>query len=198
MTIHHGAYVQPHPDRTASPDVLLGAYLMTHFRQTCENCGTFETPQWRKGWYSEMLGRSVLLCNACGLKYHKNQFCPYCRYVYGKEQDRVRDGWLTCGHCGRWVHGECEQLFGDNKNGISTHYTCPGCRNINVSQTYNTLLKTEYNTEQLQNTIAIKKEEDVDMDSTPAGVPVPAGLPALISPQPLHIAPFYAFASQTD
>jgi hypothetical protein len=30
----------------ADEDVLLGAYLMTHIRPYCENCGTLETPQW--------------------------------------------------------------------------------------------------------------------------------------------------------
>lgn len=52
-------------------DETAGAYLISHLRPYCENCGTFETSQWRKGWTSGLLTHSVLLCNACGLKYHK-------------------------------------------------------------------------------------------------------------------------------
>src|SRR5437868_114074 len=48
-----------------SPDILLGAYLMSHLRTACENCGTTSTPQWRKGWFSGKL--TVML--------HKNSFC---------------------------------------------------------------------------------------------------------------------------
>ena len=42
-------------------DEALGAYLMCHLRQYCEGCGTPDTPQWRKGWHSEVLQHSVLL-----------------------------------------------------------------------------------------------------------------------------------------
>lgn len=110
-----------------TPDVLMGAYLMAHFRHYCENCGTFETPQWRKGWYSNALNRTVLLCNACGLKFHKNQYCPYCRFIYGKEQDRTSNLWTPCKGCGRFVHTECERKFG-KLDEESLNYHCPNCR----------------------------------------------------------------------
>jgi len=113
-------------ERPGSPDVLLGAYLVSHLRQHCENCGTLNTPQWRKGWHSEVLNHSVLLCNACGLKFHKNQFCPYCKFVYSKEQ-KISSAWLTCEYCGRWVHGECEAEHGGCQN--SQPFACPDCRN---------------------------------------------------------------------
>jgi hypothetical protein len=113
-------------ERPNSPDVLLGAYLVSHLRQHCENCGTLHTPQWRKGWHSEVLNHSVLLCNACGLKFHKNQFCPYCKFVYSKEQ-KINNTWLTCEYCARWVHCDCETKHGGFEN--SQPYACPDCRN---------------------------------------------------------------------
>jgi hypothetical protein len=129
--------MSPSTNRAYSPDIDMGAYLISHIRQHCENCGTLATPQWRKGWYSDVLNRSVLLCNAvsshliltqqCGLKYHKNQFCPYCKYVYGKEHDKVEDGWLICQTCGRWVHLECEKK-NNQRLDSNLNYSCPGCR----------------------------------------------------------------------
>jgi hypothetical protein len=32
------------------------------------------------GWFSVVLQKHVLLCNACGLKYSKSQYCPYCYF----------------------------------------------------------------------------------------------------------------------
>ena len=118
-------------ERPCSPDVLLGAYLISHLQQRCENCGISNTPQWRKGWYSTILNRSVVLCNACGLKYNKNQFCPYCMYVYYKEVDKKsKNTWLTCEQCHRWVHIECERKCGDLSNFQPFQsYYCPSCRN---------------------------------------------------------------------
>lgn len=119
-----------------SPDILLGAYLLGHLEtHTCESCGTHETPQWRKGWVSDVLGRSVLLCNACGIKYHKNQFCTYCREIYGKD---VREGteWVGCQSCEKLMHRKCEDYWqhglnyqapsADGAQHAST-YTCPSC-----------------------------------------------------------------------
>jgi len=146
MTILQQGSISPGlDDRPCSPDVLLGTYLVSHLRHFCENCGTLDTPQWRKGWHSEILNRSVLLCNACGLKYHKNQYCPYCRYVYGKEEEKMDAVWLTCQSCGRWVHIDCEKKCGmglllEEKESVtnsdfrhvagapSYHYSCPNCR----------------------------------------------------------------------
>jgi len=113
-------------DRPCSPDILLGAYLMTHLQQRCENCGILDTPQWRKGWFSDILNRYVVLCNACGLKYNKNQFCPHCRYVYYKEEDKKSKDWLVCEGCGRWAHMECEQKYGNPITPGQAYY-CPGC-----------------------------------------------------------------------
>lgn len=116
--------------RPCSPDVFVGAYLVSHLQPRCENCNTPETPQWRKGWHSEILGRNVILCNACGLKYNKNQYCPYCYYVYYKEEDKKDiDSWVACDECQRWVHIECEMKCGGRKNfNPFESYRCPSCR----------------------------------------------------------------------
>jgi hypothetical protein len=125
-------------ERPCSPDIMLGAYLVTHLQQRCENCGITDTPQWRKGWFSNILNRSVVLCNACGLKYNKNQFCPYCMYVYYKEEDKKsKNTWLICEACQRWVHAECEQQYGGKEQvqqwSQFHSYLCPGCRDLNIS-----------------------------------------------------------------
>eukprot|EP01117_Protostelium_nocturnum_P007154 TRINITY_DN256_c0_g1_i1.p1 TRINITY_DN256_c0_g1~~TRINITY_DN256_c0_g1_i1.p1 ORF type:complete len:221 (+),score=61.60 TRINITY_DN256_c0_g1_i1:466-1128(+) len=113
---------------------LYAAFMLSHFRQYCENCKTEETPQWRKGWHNPMLGRSVLLCNACGLKYHKNQFCSFCHFIYGKEQEKLigtdhYDEWLSCRSCSRWCHTKCENEHGiPDSNLKPEQYSCLGCR----------------------------------------------------------------------
>ena len=51
MTVTELSYI-PRPEqeeRGCSPDIMVGAYLISHFKSACENCGCTETPQWRKG-----------------------------------------------------------------------------------------------------------------------------------------------------
>lgn len=86
-------------------DIEVGAHLIVHMKNFCENCHVYYTPQWRKGWYCNILKRNVLLCNACGLKYSKNQYCFYCKAIYGKNTDK--SNWLSCKNCGRYVHSFC-------------------------------------------------------------------------------------------
>jgi len=100
-------------------DEVVGAFLLTSLQEqqqslSCKNCETTSTPLWRKGWIDSSSGKTVSLCNACGLKYSKNQFCPYCKYIYKMNQDihAQRRNWLNCGQCKRWVHAECERKFG--------------------------------------------------------------------------------------
>jgi DNA-directed RNA polymerase subunit RPC12/RpoP len=70
----------------------------------------------------------VLLCNKCGLKYHKSQYCPYCRYIYGKETEKSPQVWLTCSSCGRWAHVGCEIEHGGNSTAALGGYSCPDCK----------------------------------------------------------------------
>jgi GATA zinc finger len=120
--------------------VSLGAYLLQTLVLHCENCGASESPQWRRGWYSTVLQKHVLLCNGCGIKYSKQQFCSYCYYVYNKRTERLQrslNQWLCCGTCQRWVHRACEEKYGLTTTQIGalpcspdlpTWYTCPNCQ----------------------------------------------------------------------
>jgi hypothetical protein len=112
----------------SEPDVLVGAYMLDHITAKCEQCGTAETPQWRKGWDSSITHRAVNLCNACGLKWAKKQFCPYCRYIYRRDQDKYSvNKWVGCVSCPRYVHVECERAAGFEVVS-SVPYRCPECR----------------------------------------------------------------------
>lgn len=61
----------------------------------CISCGATKTPYWREAWSS-----SVLLCNACGLRYSKfKRRCLDCSYVPRKEDKGSR----VCTKCsGPW------------------------------------------------------------------------------------------------
>jgi hypothetical protein len=37
--------IEDAPKATSSPDIMLGAYLMSHLKTCCENCGITDTPQ---------------------------------------------------------------------------------------------------------------------------------------------------------
>jgi hypothetical protein len=127
--IHSAAFPDPtHKMSIEDEDLLLGAYLISHLKPSCEHCGVTETAQWRRGYFEPVLNRQIMLCNKCGIKYHKSQFCPYCKYIYGKETDKDQSIWLTCNDCGRWVHSQCEL---ENNSAVPTgyHYRCPDCRN---------------------------------------------------------------------
>jgi hypothetical protein len=89
----------------------------------CAHCKTTVTPLWRKGWTLNTNSKPVSLCNACGIRYSKNQFCPYCYYIYNKLEEpynaderrpdllapnRSIPTWIRCELCFRWVHFKCE------------------------------------------------------------------------------------------
>lgn len=60
--------------------------------RNCISCGATKTPYWREAWSS-----SVLLCNACGLRYSKfRRRCMECSYVPRKEDK----GSKACTKCG--------------------------------------------------------------------------------------------------
>ena len=107
-------------------DINLGAYLLDNLRERCENCRSLNSPQWRKGWYSTELCRKVTLCNACGIKFAKKQFCCYCMEIYSATANKMKY-WLKCYNCKRYSHTLCEK---NNKKGIikSRRYVCYQCR----------------------------------------------------------------------
>eukprot|EP00898_Chlorokybus_atmophyticus_P007994 jgi/Chlat1/8196/Chrsp76S07628 len=90
-------------------------YMRTANKKKCANCHTSNTPMWRKGFSGD---RAVTLCNACGLRFKKNKFCPFCYHMCYENDDpdnannmnSGRDSpWLGCTVCGRWVHKSCHQ-----------------------------------------------------------------------------------------
>lgn len=60
-------------------------------RRRCESCGTRKTPYWRDGWEP-----GILLCNACGIRFHKyRKLCVNCTCVAKKDER----GQLRCPKC---------------------------------------------------------------------------------------------------
>lgn len=127
-------------DDPKADDVFIGAYLLsqlcTRSVPTCVNCHTRRTPLWRKGWRDGILKRDVLLCNACGLKYSKRQYCCYCKFIYNMKEDVLsqQSNWMDCDSCRRWVHIDCELKYGNTFtfDGKKYHgpakYFCPDCQ----------------------------------------------------------------------
>ena len=102
-------------------DIVIGIYLINHLKPHCENCYTNDTPQWRKGWYSYILKKNVPLCNACGIKYNKSQYCKICHFIYDK---KFSNGELfnICNLCKVWIHKKCDPKY------YQDNYHCPQCR----------------------------------------------------------------------
>jgi hypothetical protein len=117
---------------TSQEEISFGAVLLTHLKVHCENCKTYTTPQWRKGWYNPELQCNIELCNACGLKYAKGQYCPYCKFIYGKEHLKSPNQWLSCNMCGRLTHLQCELASGNYNNPVDlmlkSPYYCLDCQ----------------------------------------------------------------------
>lgn len=107
-----------------------GAMLLSQLKQPyCRNCKTVDTPQWRKGWIGKS-GSRIDLCNACGLKYSKSQFCIYCNIIYSAMDKYDMNVWISCNLCGRSSHIKCMKIH-NNISEITDMdretYLCPGC-----------------------------------------------------------------------
>lgn len=109
-------------------DINLAAYLLLRIKNRCEHCNTKKTPQWRKGYYSEILGHSVTLCNACGLKYYKKQFCKHCKIIYNEKYLNL-DEWIKCFKCELNIHLNCEGII--QINPYFNQYICIDCNEKN-------------------------------------------------------------------
>lgn len=72
----------------------------------CPSCGTRISPCWRP-WKQDNL--KIRVCNACGLKYNKGQFCYYCKKVINKKNDHSKSYQhvYICYRCGHCDHKEC-------------------------------------------------------------------------------------------
>lgn len=72
----------------------------------CSNCYTRMTPQWRKGTYNNFMDKYAQLCNSCGLKFSKGQYCDYCFKIYGLSAID-KSLYYTCTDCGKMDHIDC-------------------------------------------------------------------------------------------
>lgn len=55
-------------------------------------------------------------------------------FVYGKEHDRVTQGWIACSSCTRWVHTQCEAAHGTyyKTDHHKVPYACPDCKSQKI------------------------------------------------------------------
>jgi hypothetical protein len=91
-----------------------------------EKCKTTNTPLWRKGWVDPD-GKSIMLCNACGLHWKKGHFCQVCKQIYKEsEGDDMENPWIGCDRCSRWSHLNCDTTKPEIADGDP--YFCEACR----------------------------------------------------------------------
>jgi hypothetical protein len=67
----------------------------------CDSCGVQKTTMWRSYKISENV--TVQMCNACGLRFKKGQYCPVCLKVYYSNAP-TPETWKQCRSCGQWTH----------------------------------------------------------------------------------------------
>jgi hypothetical protein len=81
--------------------------------QCCAMCGTTESPQWRKGRKYDDQTADVL-CNACGLVWGKEQYCPSCFQIWkATDYEKSKHLFTCCASCGKRTHVTCsEEFFG--------------------------------------------------------------------------------------
>jgi len=91
--------------------------LLALKNRKCFSCGTTQSPQWRRSQYHDAIKDRFLLCNACGLKSAKGQFCSYCLRVYYLSSE---EEYVTCDRCGKHDHASCAEFVGRNH----TPYRC--------------------------------------------------------------------------
>jgi hypothetical protein len=107
---------------------------MRQYALCCGNskCQTSQTPLWRKGWVTPD-GKTVMLCNACGLHYKKGHYCMYCNQIYREsDADDHSNPWIGCDRCSRWVHQKCEEQNGHECKRQKS-YLCPDCRSMSTT-----------------------------------------------------------------
>lgn len=115
--------VSPEIENTFGPineDDAIAIHLLLSIQRRCHNCGTYDTPLWRRAHFDKILNREVIACNACSLRFEKTLYCFYCKYIYKlKEIDSRR--WWQCSICRNRVHKKCKRLYG------SIAFRCPFC-----------------------------------------------------------------------
>jgi len=70
-------------------------------------------------------GRKVHFCNACGLRFKKGKYCPFCFYIY-YDSKVTTEGWIQCSKCELWMHRYCYERLTEHKLPKDvTDFTCP-------------------------------------------------------------------------
>ena len=89
--------IQQHVRFQITEEIVASFVLLTlQDPDVCMNCGDKNTPLWRKGWNmsDREHTRPIKLCNKCGLKCSKQQYCKNCGYIYD-----CRDKHSRCANC---------------------------------------------------------------------------------------------------
>lgn len=158
---------------------------MRQYPLCCGNskCQTSQTPLWRKGWVNSD-GKTIMLCNACGLHYKKGHFCMYCNQIYREsDADDHSNPWIGCDRCSRWVHQKCEEQNGHECKKQKS-YLCPDCRSIgtptDATQSASTSPATSSNPGKASTPSVIKKRRKTpsgSRETTPSTPPPTLHLP---------------------
>ena len=78
-------------DSLTSVSTVTTASAAPSTRKKCASCSARKTPYWREGW-----DQGVLLCNACGIRFHKyRKYCLNCYCIAKKDES----GRLHCPKC---------------------------------------------------------------------------------------------------
>lgn len=103
----------------------------------CYNCNTTTSPEWRYCPRPCRIHNDKLylcnqqyLCNACGLRYYKGQYCPLCYVVY-YQKDTNNISWKNCIKCNNWTHRYCIKQS-TASNYIKDDYICKKCVNCTI------------------------------------------------------------------
>lgn len=77
--------------RRKQSNTIISASDRINRKKSCSSCGTKKTPYWREGWEP-----SIILCNACGIRYQKyKRYCARCIAIARKDDK----GRLHCPEC---------------------------------------------------------------------------------------------------
>ena len=111
--------------------------ILVSLKYHCSTCGTNDTPQWRKGWPNPVTGERATLCNACGLRYHKNRICLLCHQSVVSKGEAFDNPIIACRGCTQKAHVACTVLYSDmtsdqlryrhTRGSAEKPYYCPQC-----------------------------------------------------------------------
>lgn len=90
----------------------------------------------RYGWKEDK--RRVRLCNACGLRFQKGNYCFHCHEIFKDMYEVANDKnpWIRCEKCDVWAHKKCAaEVEGSTSGGDC--FVCSNCQEGNRSNSSN-------------------------------------------------------------